>query len=99
MNGEDVPGRRNPLNYLASTFSPLIAGDLNLSQTADYRYSPAYTVSKWSTPQLTIHGSKDYRLPETDGIAVWHALQQYVPLNSLALALTLEIDLGFLVDW
>ncbi|KIJ17964.1 Merops: S09.UPW [Paxillus involutus ATCC 200175] len=40
------------------------------------KYSPAYTVSKWSTPQLIIHGSKDYRLPESDGIAVWHALQQ-----------------------
>ncbi|KAF8133755.1 Alpha/Beta hydrolase protein [Boletus edulis] len=40
------------------------------------KYSPAYTVSKWSTPQLIIHGSKDYRLPEGDGIAVWHALQQ-----------------------
>ncbi|OAX40936.1 alpha/beta-hydrolase [Rhizopogon vinicolor AM-OR11-026] len=40
------------------------------------KYSPAYTVSKWSTPQLTIHGSKDYRLPEVDGISVFHALQQ-----------------------
>ncbi|KAG8214564.1 Alpha/Beta hydrolase protein [Butyriboletus roseoflavus] len=40
------------------------------------KYSPAYTVSKWSTPQLIIHGSKDYRLPEGDGLAVWHALQQ-----------------------
>ncbi|KAI5983492.1 alpha beta-hydrolase [Pisolithus albus] len=40
------------------------------------KYSPAYTVSKWSTPQLIVHGSKDYRLPETDGIAVFHALQQ-----------------------
>ncbi|KAG2037851.1 hypothetical protein BDR03DRAFT_863023, partial [Suillus americanus] len=25
---------------------------------------------------LTIHSSKDYRLPESDGIAVFHALQQ-----------------------
>ncbi|KAH0832030.1 Alpha/Beta hydrolase protein [Lanmaoa asiatica] len=54
------------------------------------KYSPAYTVSKWSTPELIIHGGKDYRLPETDGIAVWHALQQYVssqtqPFGVLAL--------------
>ena len=27
---------------------------------------------------LIIHGSKDYRLPETDGIAAFHALQQCV---------------------
>ncbi|KAG9315813.1 Alpha/Beta hydrolase protein [Chiua virens] len=40
------------------------------------KYSPAYTVKKWSTPELIIHGSKDYRLPESDGLAVWHALQQ-----------------------
>ena len=25
---------------------------------------------------LIIHGSKDYRLPETDGIGAFHALQQ-----------------------
>ncbi|KAG1772414.1 Alpha/Beta hydrolase protein [Suillus occidentalis] len=43
---------------------------------ASRKYSPAYTVAKWSTPQLTIHSSKDYRLPEGDGIAVFHALQQ-----------------------
>ncbi|KIJ64627.1 hypothetical protein HYDPIDRAFT_112010 [Hydnomerulius pinastri MD-312] len=40
------------------------------------KFSPAYTVSKWATPELIIHGSKDYRLPEGDGIAVFHALQQ-----------------------
>jgi dipeptidyl aminopeptidase/acylaminoacyl peptidase len=45
---------------------------------ASRKYSPAYTVAKWSTPQLTIHSSKDYRLPEGDGIAVFHALQQCV---------------------
>lgn len=43
---------------------------------ASRKYSPAYTVAKWSTPQLTIHSSKDFRLPEGDGIAVFHALQQ-----------------------
>jgi hypothetical protein len=32
---------------------------------------------------LIIHGSKDYRLPETDGIAAFQALQQsvLVPFN------------------
>ena len=42
------------------------------------RYSPANFVHKWSTPQLVIHGSKDYRLPETDGIGAFHALQESV---------------------
>jgi hypothetical protein len=44
----------------------------------NFRYSPANYVHKWSTPQLLIHGSKDYRLPETEGIGAFHALQQYV---------------------
>ncbi|KAI0252092.1 hypothetical protein BJV78DRAFT_1204615 [Lactifluus subvellereus] len=30
----------------------------------------------WSTPWLVIHGSKDYRLPQTDGIGAFHALKQ-----------------------
>ncbi|PSR70526.1 hypothetical protein PHLCEN_2v13565 [Hermanssonia centrifuga] len=40
------------------------------------KYNPANFVSNWSTPQLIVHGSKDYRLPETDGIGAFHALQQ-----------------------
>ncbi|ESK95756.1 dipeptidyl-peptidase 5 [Moniliophthora roreri MCA 2997] len=40
------------------------------------KYSPHNYVHKWSTPQLLIHGSKDYRLPDTEGIAAFHALQQ-----------------------
>ncbi|KAH7925143.1 alpha/beta-hydrolase, partial [Leucogyrophana mollusca] len=40
------------------------------------KYSPSYTVPKWSIPELIVHGSKDYRLPETEGIAAFHALQQ-----------------------
>lgn len=58
--------------------------DQCLSPTADSHFAPllrfnaANYVHKWSTPQLIIHGSKDYRLPETEGIGAFHALQQYV---------------------
>ncbi|KAF8172042.1 alpha/beta-hydrolase [Mycena galopus ATCC 62051] len=38
------------------------------------KFSPF--VANWSTPQLLIHGSKDYRLPETESIGAFHALQQ-----------------------
>ncbi|KAF7422399.1 hypothetical protein PC9H_010555 [Pleurotus ostreatus] len=38
--------------------------------------SPSNFVHQWSTPQLIIHGSKDYRLPETEGIGAFHALLQ-----------------------
>ncbi|KAH7921310.1 alpha/beta-hydrolase [Leucogyrophana mollusca] len=46
------------------------------SRVLHQKYSPSNTVSKWSTPELVIHGSKDYRLAETEGIAAFHALQQ-----------------------
>ena len=47
------------------------------------KYNPINFVHKWSTPQLVIHGSKDYRLPETDGIGAFHALKQcaYISLS------------------
>ncbi|KAK7473147.1 Dipeptidyl-peptidase 5 [Stygiomarasmius scandens] len=38
--------------------------------------SPSTFVHKWHIPELIVHGSKDYRLPETEGIAPFHALQQ-----------------------
>jgi dipeptidyl aminopeptidase/acylaminoacyl peptidase len=40
------------------------------------KFSPSNFVANWSTPQLLIHGSKDYRLPETESIGAFHALQQ-----------------------
>ncbi|KAI0789789.1 alpha/beta-hydrolase [Abortiporus biennis] len=38
--------------------------------------NPVNHVNKFSTPQLIIHSSKDYRLVEGDGIGIFHALQQ-----------------------
>ncbi|KAF9468512.1 Alpha/Beta hydrolase protein [Collybia nuda] len=46
------------------------------SKALSRKFSPSNFVNKWSTPQLLIHGSKDYRLPETESIAAFHALQQ-----------------------
>ncbi|KAJ6559073.1 Alpha/Beta hydrolase protein [Mycena vulgaris] len=46
------------------------------SKALSEKFSPANYVDKWSTPQLLIHGSKDYRLPETESIGPFHALQQ-----------------------
>ena len=43
----------------------------------DYtRFSPATYVDQWSTPTLVIHGGKDFRVPETEGIATFTALQR-----------------------
>lgn len=52
--------------------------DVPCSHRIFYRYNPVEFVHKWSTPQLIIHGGKDYRIPETESIGAFHALQQYV---------------------
>ncbi|RDB17836.1 Dipeptidyl-peptidase 5 [Hypsizygus marmoreus] len=46
------------------------------SKSLSQKFSPSNFVNHWSTPQLLIHGSKDFRLPETESIAAFHALQQ-----------------------
>jgi dipeptidyl aminopeptidase/acylaminoacyl peptidase len=40
------------------------------------RWSPSEHVARWKTPMLVIHGARDYRLPETEGFAVFTALQR-----------------------
>jgi len=38
--------------------------------------SSLYQVANWKTPTLVIHGGKDFRCPETEGIAVFNVLQR-----------------------
>jgi dipeptidyl aminopeptidase/acylaminoacyl peptidase len=40
------------------------------------KFNPINYVHKRSTPQLVIHGSKDYRLSETEGIGAFHVSKQ-----------------------
>lgn len=40
------------------------------------KWSPERFVKNWKTPTLVIHGSKDYRLPETEGFSAFTALQR-----------------------
>jgi dipeptidyl aminopeptidase/acylaminoacyl peptidase len=40
------------------------------------RWSPHRFVDRWKTPMLIVHGALDYRLPETEGIAAFNALQR-----------------------
>lgn len=39
------------------------------------QFSPEAYVSKWKTPQLVVHGSNDFRIPISEGISVFTALQ------------------------
>ena len=38
-------------------------------------YNPEYYAQNWNTPHLIIHGSKDYRIPVTEGISAFTTLQ------------------------
>lgn len=40
------------------------------------RFNPATAVARWKTPMLVIHGALDYRVPLTQGIATFTALQR-----------------------
>jgi len=40
------------------------------------KFSPSRYVANWQTPTLVIHGAKDYRVVETEGIATFTALQR-----------------------
>jgi dipeptidyl aminopeptidase/acylaminoacyl peptidase len=40
------------------------------------KFSPERSVDKWKTPMLVIHGARDYRLVDTEGMSVFTALQR-----------------------
>ncbi|GAA6028784.1 hypothetical protein JCM8097_007394 [Rhodosporidiobolus ruineniae] len=40
------------------------------------KWNPQNHVRKWATPQLVIHGSRDYRLVEGEGLGVFNTLQR-----------------------
>jgi dipeptidyl aminopeptidase/acylaminoacyl peptidase len=40
------------------------------------KHSPVELVQRWTTPELVIHGGKDYRVVDTEGLATFNALQR-----------------------
>ncbi len=40
------------------------------------KFNPIDYVAKWKTPMLVIHGQQDYRVPDSQGLAVFTALQR-----------------------
>jgi dipeptidyl aminopeptidase/acylaminoacyl peptidase len=40
------------------------------------RFNPANYVKNWRTPMLVIHGAQDFRVPDTQGISTFTALQR-----------------------
>ena len=40
------------------------------------QWNPSNFTNLWQTPQLVIHGGRDYRIPDTHGIGAFTALQR-----------------------
>merc|ERR1712230_16465 len=40
------------------------------------RWNPQRFIKQWRTPQLVIHGGKDFRLTESEGLGVFNTLQR-----------------------
>jgi len=40
------------------------------------KFNPAMHVQKWRTPMLVIHGAEDYRVPDSQGLGAFTALQR-----------------------
>src|SRR3569833_2358265 len=46
-------------------------------QAAEYeKWNPVNFVTRWKTPMLVIHSEKDFRIPYTQGLAAFTALQR-----------------------
>ncbi len=52
-------------------------GGPHFEQPAAYeKFNPVNHVTKWRTPMLVIHGARDYRVPDTQSLATFTALQR-----------------------
>jgi dipeptidyl aminopeptidase/acylaminoacyl peptidase len=52
------------------------AGTEYQNPAAYAKFNPIDFVSKWKTPTLVVHGALDYRVPDSQGLAVFTALQR-----------------------
>jgi dipeptidyl aminopeptidase/acylaminoacyl peptidase len=46
------------------------------NQAGYAKFNPVDYVAKWKTPTLVIHGQQDFRVPDTQGLSVFTALQR-----------------------
>jgi dipeptidyl aminopeptidase/acylaminoacyl peptidase len=70
----------NPMNYYGTEelwFPEWELGGTPWDKPEGYaKYDPMSLVGNWKTPTLVIHGAKDYRVPDVQGLAVFTALQR-----------------------
>jgi len=75
------------LFFMETEFGGPAYTDQSLQKDSPYqKYTPSAKVHEWKTPTLVIHGAKDFRLVESEGISTFQALQrQNVPSQLLYL--------------
>ena len=69
----------NPFMHLCTYTYIYIEWEFGLPWEKEQMYkeiSPSTYVNQWNTPTLVIQGGKDYRVPETEGIGTFTALQR-----------------------
>jgi len=65
----------------ASDYGPYFAIETGTTSWKDReafeKHSPHRFVSKWKTPTLVLHGEKDYRVPISEALILFDALQEH----------------------
>lgn len=73
MTGAFYPA--DELYFPESENGPGVPWDL-AARAVYQQYSPEAHTSKWNTPQLIVHGAKDFRLVESEGVAAFNTLRR-----------------------
>merc|ERR1719401_588881 len=75
------------LFFMETEFGGPAYTELALQKESSYqKYTPLVKVHEWETPTLVIHGAKDFRLVESEGLSTFTALQRrHVPSKLLYL--------------
>ena len=65
------------LFFMETEFGGPAYTEASLSKESPYqKYTPSAKIHEWETPTLVIHGAKDFRLVESEGISTFTALQR-----------------------
>jgi dipeptidyl aminopeptidase/acylaminoacyl peptidase len=65
------------LFFMETEFGGPAYAERSLQEDSSYqKYTPSAKIHEWETPTLVIHGAKDFRLLESEGISTFTALQR-----------------------
>jgi dipeptidyl aminopeptidase/acylaminoacyl peptidase len=62
-------------HYYEMNGAPWVPEFEQMVMSEQRRWEPSAHVSQWTTPELVIHGEKDYRVPISESLAAFNVLQ------------------------